>query len=238
MVTGIVDFHSHILPGMDDGSSCPEESLEMLRSMRQQGVTRVAATPHFYPREEHPESFLQRRSEAMLRLRQALPDRDDSEVLLGAEISYFEGLRNCLALKSLVLEKAGVFLVEMPFDRWVERMISDVLLLADRIGSTPMLAHIDRYPLHRAEMNWLLDYVRNGGAIQANADSFLHWKTARRSFHLLQQGMIHVLGSDAHNMTSRPPRIGSAFDRIMSREGNAVVNTILLHQDDCFSECP
>ena len=56
----MIDFHSHILPGIDDGSKSTEESLEMLDMLRAQGVVTVAATPHFYARENTPEVFLQK----------------------------------------------------------------------------------------------------------------------------------------------------------------------------------
>ena len=55
---GIIDFHSHILPGIDDGSADPEESLELLRRSARQGIRKMVATPHFYPRYDSPEKFL------------------------------------------------------------------------------------------------------------------------------------------------------------------------------------
>ena len=60
----MVDFHSHILPEMDDGSSSPEESLKMLEMSARQGIDHIFATSHFYPDEEDPSSFLRRRAEA------------------------------------------------------------------------------------------------------------------------------------------------------------------------------
>ena len=63
----MVDFHSHILPGMDDGASSPEESLQMLARSRQQGVDVLFATSHFYADEEDPAAFLVRREEASVK---------------------------------------------------------------------------------------------------------------------------------------------------------------------------
>ena len=57
----VTDFHSHVLPGVDDGSASVEESLAMLRLAAQQGIRRVVATPHFYPRYDDLERFLERR---------------------------------------------------------------------------------------------------------------------------------------------------------------------------------
>ena len=60
----IIDFHSHILPGIDDGSESVEQSIAMLRMEAEQGITHVVATPHFYPRHDTPQRFLQRRKDA------------------------------------------------------------------------------------------------------------------------------------------------------------------------------
>ena len=61
------DFHSHILPGIDDGSKSIEESLEMLALSYGSGVRRMVATPHFYPRHQNPDSFVLERAEAFAR---------------------------------------------------------------------------------------------------------------------------------------------------------------------------
>ena len=70
----MIDFHSHILPEMDDGAEDLETSLEMLRESRRQGVDIICSTSHFYADEEDPESFLTRRSDAYERLQEAVAD--------------------------------------------------------------------------------------------------------------------------------------------------------------------
>ena len=67
----IVDFHSHVLPGIDDGSRSVEESLVMLKRMQDQGIAAVVATPHFYASHHFPEEFLERRERAKLKILQA-----------------------------------------------------------------------------------------------------------------------------------------------------------------------
>ena len=66
----VTDFHTHVLPGMDDGSASLSESIAMLREAFQQGITHVVATPHFYPQKDSPEEFLRRRQVAEDRLRE------------------------------------------------------------------------------------------------------------------------------------------------------------------------
>ena len=58
----IIDFHTHVLPAMDDGSRSVEESLQMLRMEAEQGIFHVVATPHFYPQYDNPEQFLRKRT--------------------------------------------------------------------------------------------------------------------------------------------------------------------------------
>ena len=58
----MIDFHSHVLPGMDDGAKDTDESLALLRLTKEQGIDGIVATPHFYPDRENPEDFLLRRS--------------------------------------------------------------------------------------------------------------------------------------------------------------------------------
>lgn len=60
----MIDFHSHILPGVDDGSKNVEMSLEMLRASAAQGVTDICLTPHFYAERNTPEKFLEKRRRA------------------------------------------------------------------------------------------------------------------------------------------------------------------------------
>ena len=68
----VVDFHSHLLPLVDDGSKSIDESIALLRMEAEQGIRRVIATPHFYPQHDSPERFLKRREMAERELREAM----------------------------------------------------------------------------------------------------------------------------------------------------------------------
>ena len=123
----MIDFHSHFLPRMDDGSRSVEESLEMLRVSLDQGVDVMAATPHFYAFREDPDSFLERRAAAFARL--PLEDAPHPKLLLGAEVYYFDGMSNSESLRRLTLEGTRYILIEMPFSRWSDHMVDEVLRL-------------------------------------------------------------------------------------------------------------
>ena len=143
----MMDFHSHVLPGMDDGSRSVEESIGMLHQMAVQGVNRVAATSHFYAFQESPESFLSRRAEAAACLKEAM-EREEGlpEIHLGAEVRYYEGMSRTEALHEMVIEGTRLLLLEMPFTAWNERMLYEVRELEDNLRCTVLIAHIERYP--------------------------------------------------------------------------------------------
>ena len=125
----MVDFHSHILPEMDDGSESVEMSLAMLRESRRQGVDLICSTSHFYADEEDPASFLARRGEAYARLREAMENpMDYPRILLGAEVLYFPGISVAEEVCSLRLEGTPFLLVEPPMMPWSETMLDEVEL--------------------------------------------------------------------------------------------------------------
>lgn len=212
----MIDFHSHVLPGMDDGSRSVEESLALLRLLADQGAGCVAATPHFYAEENSPEEFLTRRAAAEEKLRTVW--QPGLPVLkLGAEVSFFEGISRCEGLDGLKLEGTELLLLEMPFAHWSPRVLQEVRELQARSDMTVVLAHIERYLRWQDGAAWelLLDL---GVLNQCNASFILRWQTRRRALHMLREGKIHLLGSDCHSIDARPPRLGEAFAMLGARE--------------------
>lgn len=205
----MIDIHTHLLPQMDDGSKSLMESLAMLRALADQGVSRVAATPHFYPGETSREEFLARRGAAAARLEEGLTP-ELPRIMLGAEVYYFEGIARAEAAEELRIQGTELLLVEMPFRAWTARMVDEVLDLNARRGMRVLLAHIERYLRFQKPEVW--DVLEEAGVLfQSNASFFLDWKTRRKALRMLKAGRIHLLGSDCHNMTTRPPRLGEAL---------------------------
>lgn len=211
----MIDFHSHVLPGIDDGSQSVEESLRMLAASAGQGIAYMAATPHFDPSETSPERFLDRRERAAERLR-AVWRPELPRLLLGAEVYYCGGISQAGEVEALRIEGTSLLLLEMPFQTWSDRMLAEIIALHDRPGCTVVLAHIERYLRLQKRPVWekLLDA---GILMQSNASFFLRWNTRHRAVHMFDAGWIHLLGSDCHNMAERPPRVGEALARIGER---------------------
>lgn len=215
----VFDVHTHILPEMDDGSKSVSESIEMLTEEKRQGVQTVALTPHYYAFENSPQEFLQRRDTAWEKLKADLND-DFPEILLGAEVQYFEGISRVEEISQLCIGNTGLLLLEMPFSRWSERVIQEVLSLNCRGDVKIILAHIDRYFSLQPKDIWKR-LSMSGIFMQLNAGVFLNWKTRRKAMPLLKSGMIQFIGSDCHNMGDRPPDIMQA-DKFLENYANAL----------------
>lgn len=207
-----IDFHSHALPAMDDGSSSIEESLKMFRREAKQGVGVVVATPHFYADRDRPEAFFRRRDSAERAMRQ-IWGTDLPRVALGAEVAYFSGMKTCAELKELCIRGTNLLLIEMPFCHWTEEMTGEVIFLQSQRGFQILLAHVERY-LGFRNAGALVQLEAAGIRFQVNTGSFLHWQTRGRMLRMLKKGMLPVLGSDCHNLTTRPPNFGLAIQYI------------------------
>lgn len=184
----------------------------MLRASANQGVTAMVATPHFYPMENSPERFLSRRNAAAEQLREVW-QKDFPKLYLGAEVYYFEGIAMAQEVEALCIGDTGVLLLEMPFSTWSERMVKEIKELHGRQGITVLMAHIERYMRFQKDAVWE-DLLRAGVLMQSNAEFFLHWNTRKKARRMLREERIHLLGSDCHNMKSRPPMLGEALRKL------------------------
>ena len=220
----MIDFHSHVLPKMDDGSRSCAESAAMLRESYAQGIDILAATSHFYANENSPEEFLRRRARSWEQLAEVLTD-DMPAIRLGAEVQYFEGICRVREVDLLRLEGSQVLLLEMPFCAWSDRMVKDVLDLNRRPDYTVLLAHIERYLQWQPEEVW--QELRDEGVLmQSNPSFFLNRKTRRRALKMLEYGEVDLLGSDCHNMNTRPPELEGAFRLILEKIGQGEIRRI------------
>lgn len=216
-----IDFHTHVLPGIDDGSASLEESIELLRMEREQGIDHVVATPHFYAQHDSPERFLERRERAKEKLLEEMEKHPDMPKLsIGAEVYFFRGISDSELLPKLTIDNKRFILIEMPMSEWTDSMYSEIEAIYTQRGITPIMAHMDRYiaPFHTHKIPEKLAELPV--LVQANASFFLKGGlTSRLAFRLLKEDKIQLIGSDCHNLTTRAPRIGDAFDAIRKKLG-------------------
>jgi protein-tyrosine phosphatase len=236
-MTRIVDFHSHILPDMDDGSASVEESLAMLRMEQEQGITHVVATPHFYARYDSPAQFLQKRERAEALLREEMEKYTDlPQLTVGAEVYYFPGISDSEGISELTIDQKRCILIEMPTSTWTEAMYRELEGLYVKRGLIPIVAHIDRYigrfhnrgiPKRLAQLPVL---------IQANAEFFLERYTSSLALRMLKKEEIHLLGSDCHDLSSRKPNLQGALELINRRLGRDAMEGIFSCQRNVLAE--
>lgn len=213
----MVDLHSHILPGIDDGSKNVEESIRLLDMLSQQGVTLVVATPHFYADQRSVERFLTRRREAYTQLSDHIQSHHP-QVYLGAEVRYYPGISRLEGLERLCVEGTRVLLLEMPAARWSDSTVREVLEIAVSHDLTLVLAHIERYVfLQRPGV--FEELLHNGVLMQVNASFFTERFTRRRAFKMMDHHTIHLLGSDCHGVHTRPPQMGEATHILCKKYG-------------------
>ncbi len=214
------DFHTHILPGVDDGSASVEESLELLAMEAAQGITHVVATPHFVAMEDTPGRFLDSRAQAAQQLRTAMAGQEKLPALtLGAEVYYFRGMSSVELLPELAIGDTGYILVEMPPSPWPEAAWQELENIYTRQGLTPVIAHVDRYitPLRQHRIPERLSSLPV--LVQANGSFFLRPRTRRMAMGMLRKGQIQLLGSDCHNLTGRPPNLEAVRTGIQTHLG-------------------
>jgi protein-tyrosine phosphatase len=232
-----VDFHSHILPGVDDGSRSVEESLKMLCTEAQQGIGIVVATPHFYANHDTPERFLNRRAAAWEKLRVAMTEETAlPKVILGAEVYFFSGISDSEALPQLTTGQKRYIMLEMPAVPWTQSMYREMENIYAKRGITPIIAHIDRYlsPLRYRQILKRLEELPV--LVQANSDFFLRPMTAPLALRMLKENRIHLLGSDCHNNSTRKPELGRAIEKIEKHLGAAAIEHLHHYERSVLGE--
>lgn len=228
----MLDIHSHILPKMDDGSKSTDMSLDMIRSSREQGVTTMVSTSHFYAVREDPESFLHRRQHAANKIESELKD-SDPEILYGAEVLYYPGIAQSESVFDLAIEGTKLILIEMPFVSWSNTIFDELQLFQYNSGLRIVLAHVERYRGIQTRSIYE-ELFRQPFYFQCNAEAFASFSTRRLAFHMIDNGMLHFLGTDCHNTTSRPPNMDLARRAIEKKYSRSAWQDLTGEMEDRF----
>lgn len=205
----MIDFHSHILPQMDDGSSCLAESLDMLRESSAQGVDLMLSTSHFYCNDEYPDTFLERRQRAYEVLAEGIRQtkKPMPEIMLGAEVYYFPGISTAEGIESLAFGAERCILVEPPMSPWSDRILDEIASMRQGKGVIPVIAHLDRFVSMLDDVSLIPRVRERNMMIQVNASGFISRNTQALVLQLLRSRQIQFIGSDCHNMDRRRPNM-------------------------------
>lgn len=221
----IIDFHTHILPGIDDGSKSTEMSIEMLKREKAQGVDKILLTSHFYADRMRMGSFLDRRDEAFDKISGVAHDMG-IELQKGAEVAFFPGIGRAEGIEKLVIEGTDLMLLEMPFRRWDDTDIAEVEHLIRR-GIVPIIAHIERFFRYQRSKGIIEDLMDMDVLVQVNAECLLGgWAERRLAINLFKHEWAHFLGSDCHNLETRRPNLGEGRQVLAEKLGQDVLKKI------------
>lgn len=219
----MIDFHSHILPGIDDGSTDVETSLKMLSASKAGGVSTILLTPHCHPRsQEHIDRFLERRDSAFKTLSAALESQELPEIIPASEIRIYQDLHKYQGLSQLCISGTNYILLEMPYEVWRDYAFEEIYQLT-RLGFRPIMAHLDRF---LDQQKHFREIYSLGALVQINTSAFLESATRKKMANLFCEGNIHVIGSDTHDLYERRPDMADAYAVIEKKFGKEYIDYI------------
>ena len=234
--TGYLDLPSHILPGVDDGSADWDMTMRMLVTAYRQGVRHIVATPHNYPgnKKQDNEQIRALVREANERAKEIA---FDFEVLSGNEIMYRSGIAEEISAGHiLTMADSRYLLVEFyPEERY--RIVYQGLKELVEAGYRPIIAHMERVEALFAKEENIREIIKLGALIQVNARSLTGGIFDRRSARLrklIENGMVHFLGSDCHNMDSRPPMMKDAVEKLYKKLPEDSLRRMLYENQEHF----
>lgn len=224
----MIDIHSHILPGLDDGARTLEESLAMLRLAVESGTTEIVATPHISPDFPNTVDAIQ---QSFAQLSECADGMIDLHLGCDFHLTY-ENLQDFIALPSkYTINNLRYLMVELsdyvPFGP-----VSEALVRIIQEGVTPVITHPERNPSLQRNIRELAGWVSRGCLSQITGQSVLgefgsRAKTAAEQF--LAEGLVHVVASDGHDLVNRPPSLKGAHDFLAAHYGVEAADQLCIH---------
>lgn len=226
-----LDIHAHILPGVDDGSSDMEETIQMLKQAKEQGIGTIIATPHYSSRSENTSV------EQLRAVRNMVQEKADQlelgiDIRLGNELYYTESIVDMLKTgEALTLADSRYVLVEFstPQDyTYIFRAMNQLV----QAGYAPILAHVERYRCLYKREDLVSELVKLGCYIQMNSSSLIGGifnTEAALNRKLLNLGLVHFIGSDCHDARIRVPNMKDVIKTLQKKCDTQIVDAILEH---------
>ncbi len=222
----IVDMHAHILPSIDDGSSSIEMSNKMLDNMKQAGVDIVCATSHYYRWENDVKTFIDRRNNAY---RQLINNRGKNSlpiILPASETAFFTDICKCNEIHELCIYGTNTLMLEMPFFSWTEQIVEEVESLVLDKNLKVVLVHPERFYIFKGNDKYIERLLRLDIALQVNGDTFINRRTRKLGLQLISMCDYPLLGSDCHDLSTRPFNLMEARRVIEKKLGKDFIEKI------------
>ncbi len=230
----LFDVHTHVLPNVDDGSDSVSTSLDMIRTLRDQGVGRIYATPHYLPEKESVDAFIARRNKAKETLLSCPELANDGmpELRMGAEVHLCRGFSD-VDLSALCYEDSRAILLELPREPLSRQILKEIRIACDSALLIPVFAHIDRYTWFSASDIDSLSEIPD--AVFSFNSACLTSFSSKRLLKKLSREHYVLFGSDSHNTDTRSPDFyrltGIGGKRALSKKG--AEEYIRMHVDSC-----
>ena len=192
----MIDFHSHILPNIDDGSRNIDQSVQIIREAQDAGFSKIIATSHYI--EEYYECNEQDRKQLIEQIKKQVSDVD---IVLGNEIFFTENMIELIReKKASTINNSRYILFELPMNSRPMNVKEIVYKLIEE-GYVPIIAHPERYIYVQENIEYVKELAEMGALFQSNYGSIIgmYGKKAEKTMKkLLKENLIQFLGSDVH----------------------------------------
>lgn len=225
----MIDLHSHILPGLDDGAADQAQALEMAHIAQDEGISGIIATPHYMPG-SFTDAVRVRVEEVVDSLNELCrSDNVDVKIYPGCEIAISTEIPDLMS-KGLIstLNRSKYLLIELPMTS-IPIYVENVIFELELQGLIPIIAHPERNSQIIERPSILAHYMEKGILVQVNAGSitgFYGDRVRRTVIKLVERGMVHFVSSDAHNTRTRAPLMKRAYADITDRMGIKVADLL------------
>jgi protein-tyrosine phosphatase len=221
----MVDIHSHILHGLDDGASSPEISLSMVRLAAETGTTDIVATPHSDLQYSfQPELIEQKIAELSAQVGDAIRIHRGCDFHL-----HFDNIQDCLQNpRKYTINHKRYLLVEFS-DTLIAKSTNDVFERMAALDITPVITHPERNRKLSENMGRLTEWVRLGALVQVTGQSFLGRfgkQAAAVSAELMERRLVHFIASDGHDPEYRPPVLREARAHVSKAYGEVLAEQL------------
>ena len=232
----MLDIHSHILPGVDDGSKSLDESVKILEMMKEQGITDVIATPHFYAFRENLEEYLKKIQYSYNQLKSHIEGMNLPNVFLGTEVLYYYNIGESESVYNFTFGNTVYLLLELTNSSIGADLFKDIRNLRDKKGIIPVIAHIERY--HKSSnFRKLLKFIDKEHILaQVNASSLFDSNDSKITLKLIKKGYITYIATDSHSATGRIPMMNRALKFISNHIGNHYSGALIRNSEKMLDE--
>ena len=207
----MIDFHSHILPGIDDGATSGEDTIKMIEEAKSAGFTAIISTSHYI------EGYYECDVETRKKLLDGVQNNSAINLYLGSEIYAYTEMINFIAnQKASTINNSHYILFEFPLNTkplYAKELVYE--LIAN--GYKPIIAHPERYSYVKENIGFIQELVEMGALLQSNygsIDGMYGFEAKKTVKKLLKSGLVTFMGSDVHRPNQIYPKISKILKKI------------------------